>query len=74
LRRLSEALVRTQYILSAPLGSIAILVLTLAPFAPGTAWSSWPLLAFLAYLLAWRSNTTLGTTAIEHPTWWAPWH
>jgi cellulose synthase (UDP-forming) len=52
LRRLSEAFIRTQYIPSAPVGSSAILLLTLAPFEPGTAWSSWPLLAFLAYLLA----------------------
>ncbi len=55
-RRLSEALIWTQYILSAPVGSSAILVLTLAPFAPGTAWSSWPLLAFLAYLLAFQRD------------------
>src|SRR5205809_2559491 len=52
-RRVWEGLIRAQYILSAPLGSIGALVLALYPFMPRTAWSDWAALAFLAYLVAY---------------------
>jgi hypothetical protein len=48
LRRLWEALVRAQYILSAPLGGLCLLMLILYPF--DSVWSVWLLPAFLAYL------------------------
>jgi len=54
LRRFWEAVIRTQYILSAPLGSMSGLALMLWPF--DTAWSATPLLAFLAYLFVFRRD------------------
>jgi cellulose synthase/poly-beta-1,6-N-acetylglucosamine synthase-like glycosyltransferase/peptidoglycan/xylan/chitin deacetylase (PgdA/CDA1 family) len=50
-RRLAEALIRCQYILSAPLGSIAIMALLVYPFESTALWSYWPLPAFLAYMI-----------------------
>ena len=50
-RRLSEGLIRAQYILSAPLGSIGAVMLMLYPFNPGTMWSIWLCPAYLAYLV-----------------------
>jgi cellulose synthase (UDP-forming) len=50
-RRLLEGLIRAQYILSAPLGSIGAVMLMLYPFNRGTMWSVWPWPAFLAYLV-----------------------
>ena len=55
-RRVWEGLIRAQYILSAPLGSIGALVLALYPFMPRTAWSDWAALAFLAYLVAYARD------------------
>ncbi len=54
LRRLSEALIRTQYILSAPLGSVSAVALMLLPF--DSAWSATPLPAFLAYLFVFQRD------------------
>ena len=53
-RRFCEAVIRTQYILSAPLGSMSGLALMLLPF--DTAWSAMPLPACLAYLFVFRRD------------------
>ena len=54
LPRLWECLIRAQYILSAPVGSIAIVALMFYPF--DLAWSAWPMLAFLAMLLTFQRD------------------
>src|SRR5437016_13628282 len=54
LQRLSETLIRTQYILSAPLGSVSVVVLMLHPF--DTAWSATALPALLAYLFVFQRD------------------
>jgi cellulose synthase/poly-beta-1,6-N-acetylglucosamine synthase-like glycosyltransferase len=51
--RLLESLIRAQYILAAPLGSIALVVLLFYPFAPGTAWTPWTLPALAAYFVSY---------------------
>jgi cellulose synthase (UDP-forming) len=48
--RLWEAMIRAQYILSAPLGSAAVIVLLVYPFESSAVWSYWPWAAFGAYL------------------------
>ena len=54
LQRLSETLIRTQYILSAPLGSVSVGVLMLRPF--DMAWSATALPALLAYLFVFQRD------------------
>jgi cellulose synthase (UDP-forming) len=55
-RRLWEVLIRSQYILSAPVGCIGALILICYPFKPDTIWSIWPLLAFLALIAVFRRD------------------
>jgi cellulose synthase/poly-beta-1,6-N-acetylglucosamine synthase-like glycosyltransferase len=50
-RRLWESLVRAQYVLSAPVGSLGMAILVLYPFQSGTVWSMWVLPAFFAWLV-----------------------
>jgi cellulose synthase/poly-beta-1,6-N-acetylglucosamine synthase-like glycosyltransferase len=50
-RRVWEGLVRAQYILAAPLGSVGIVILMLYPFQYGILWSVWLLPAFFAWLV-----------------------
>jgi cellulose synthase/poly-beta-1,6-N-acetylglucosamine synthase-like glycosyltransferase len=54
LGRLKETLLRAQYILGAPLGSIAMLALMLYP--SDAIWSAWAVPAFLAWLLAFQRD------------------
>ncbi len=51
LRRLSEVLIRAQYILSAPVGSTAGLMLLFVPLRHATFWSIWAFLAFFTLIM-----------------------
>jgi cellulose synthase/poly-beta-1,6-N-acetylglucosamine synthase-like glycosyltransferase len=49
--RLGETLIRAQYLLGAPLGSIGVVVLLVCPSTPGAVWTPWALPAFAAWLV-----------------------
>jgi cellulose synthase/poly-beta-1,6-N-acetylglucosamine synthase-like glycosyltransferase len=54
--RLGEALIRAQYILGAPVGSIACGALIVCPFEKETLWTAWSMPAFCGWLLIYARD------------------